>query len=50
MWKYFCIAYPEAMLKDAQIFYKECPLLPVRVVELELREPLQDVSMALYDN
>jgi hypothetical protein len=33
---YLAIAYPEAVLEDAQIFDKERFLLPVRIVELQL--------------
>ena len=34
---YLGIAYPDAVLDDAQVFDKECFLLPVRIIELELR-------------
>jgi hypothetical protein len=32
---YLAIAYPDAVLEDAQVFDKECFLLPVRIVELQ---------------
>jgi hypothetical protein len=33
---YLAIAYPDAVLEDAQVFDKERFLLPVRIVQLQL--------------